>query len=263
MRALLVDDERLARRELRRLLAEHPSIEIAGEAGNADEAREALEELDPDLLFLDIQMPGESGFELLASLETVPAVIFTTAYDEYALKAFEVSALDYLVKPIDPKRLARSVARLLERFSPDAADSRSSKESALPFPSTPENSSGGGGEGEVSRILGESDRVFLRDGDRCWLVELGEIRLFESAENYTQVHMGEARPLILRSLNELEERLDPRVFFRANRSQILNLKAVRSIHPWFSGRLMARLDGGAEVVLSRRKSREFRERMSV
>lgn len=240
MRTLLVDDERLARSELRRLLEPHPEIRVVGEAGNADEARKGIATLHPDLLFLDIQMPGETGFELLESLASLPLVVFTTAYDEHALRAFEVSAVDYLVKPIEPKRLARSVERLLSTWDGDAPVR------------------GGGGE-----TLGESDRVFLRDGDRCWLVELGEIRLFESADNYTQVHMGEGHPLILRSLNELEERLDPRVFFRANRSQIVNLKMVRSIHPWFSGRLMARLEGGHEVVLSRRKTRDFRERLSV
>ena len=245
MRALLVDDERLARQELRRLLSAHPEIEIAGEASNAEEARSAIDELDPDLLFLDVQMPGESGFDLLESLTSVPRVVFTTAYDEYALRAFEVSALDYLVKPIEPARLAQSVARLLARA--DAA-----RETHAPPPAD--------SDGE---LLGEHHRVFLKDGDRCWFVELGEVRLFESADNYTEVHLAEERPLVLRSLSELEEKLDPRVFFRANRSQIINLNAVRSIHAWFGGRLMAKLEGGHEVVLSRRRARDFRERMSV
>jgi len=251
MRALLVDDERLARRELRRLLEVHPAIQIVGEAKDAPSAREAIAELKPDLLFLDVQMPGETGFDLLETLDSVPRVIFTTAYDEYALRAFEVSALDYLVKPIDPKRLARSVERIL-RDVPHR-------------PPRPEEStaSGGDAEGAGRGTLREFDRVFLRDGDRCWFVEIGRVRLFESMDNYAQVHLEGETPLILRSLNELEEKLDPRVFFRANRSQIINLKAVDSIHPWFGGRLMARIDGGAEVVLSRRKSKEFRERMSV
>lgn len=234
MRALLVDDERLARRELRRLLASHPEVDIVGEAADAEAAREAIEELDPDLIFLDVQMPGETGFDLLESLDHVPRVIFCTAFDEYALRAFEVSALDYLVKPVEPGRLARS----LERVSalPDAGDDPK---------------------------LGRHHRVFLKDGERCWLVELGEVRLFEAADHHTQVHLAEDAPLIPRSLSELEDRLDPREFFRANRSQIVNLESVRSIHPWFGGRLMARLDGGHEVVLSRRRAREFRERMSV
>ncbi len=251
MRALLVDDERLARKELRRLLEAHPAIRIVGEAKDAPSAREAMAEHEPDLLFLDVQMPGETGFDLLETLDSVPRVIFTTAYDEYALRAFEVSALDYLVKPIDPKRLARSVQRILRegpRRPPGLLDP---KEGAADP------------DGAARGVLRESDRVFLRDGDQCWFVELRRVRLFESMDNYAQVHLEGESPLILRSLNELEEKLDPRVFFRANRSQIINLKAVGSIHPWFGGRLMARMDGGTEVVLSRRKSREFRERMSV
>ncbi len=245
--ALIVDDERLARLELRRLLAAHPRIEILGEAPNAEEARAALAELDPQLLFLDVQMPGETGFDLLASLDRVPLVVFTTAYDDYALKAFEVSALDYLVKPIEPARLSRTVERLLQ--SP-AADSARTAEDEEP-------------ETRGPPPLQPHHRVFLRDGDRCWFVELRQVRLFESADNYTQVHLAGESPLILRSLNELEAKLDPRFFFRANRSQIMNLNEVESIDPWFGGRLMAKVRGGHEVVLSRRRSREFRERMSV
>lgn len=239
MRTLLVDDERLARKELRRLLASHPEVEVVGEAADAEAARDAIEELDPDLIFLDVQMPGETGFDLLESLDHVPRVIFCTAYDEYALRAFEVSALDYLVKPVEPGRLERSLERI------------------LPLDSSP------GRSGDRADVLGPHHRIFLKDGERCWLVELGEVRLFEAADHYTQVHLADDAPLILRSLSELEERLDPRVFFRANRSQIVNLESVASIHPWFGGRLMAKLKGGHEVVLSRRRAREFRERMSV
>lgn len=245
--ALIVDDERLARLELRRLLAAHPRIEILGEAPNAEEGRAALAELDPQLLFLDVQMPGESGFDLLESLDRVPLVVFTTAYDEYALRAFEVSALDYLVKPIEPARLSRTVERLLQS---SAAKSTGPAED-------------GSVDSTAAPPLQPHHRVFLRDGDRCWFVELRQVRLFESADNYTQVHLAGASPLILRSLSELEAKLDPRVFFRANRSQIMNLTAVESIDPWFGGRLMARVRGDHEVVLSRRRSREFRERMSV
>ena len=247
-----MDDERLARRELRRLLAEHPGIRIVGEAGNAAEAREALAELSPDLLFLDVQMPGETGFDLLASLDAVPAVVFTTAYDEYALRAFEVSALDYLVKPIEPERLARTVERLLQEASrvPGAAD-----------PSIqPSNASDPAPDGGT---LGPHHRVFLKDGDRCWFVELGRIRLFESEDNYTRVHFDDEKPLILRSLSELEAKLDPASFFRANRSQIVGLQHIHSVHPWFGDRLMLEVRGGHEVVLSRRRAQEFRQRMSV
>jgi len=241
IRALIIDDERLARTELRRLLGRHPVIEIVGEAANAKEARKALLDLEPDLLFLDVQMPGETGFDLLASLESVPLVVFTTAYDEYALNAFEVSALDYLLKPIDPTRLARAVDRVSAvAHRPGAA---------------PVNS--------AARPLTENHRVFVAEGDRCWLVRLGDIRLFEAAGNSTRLFFGNDKPLIHRSLTDLVPRLDERVFFQANRHQIVNVRAVRAIHQWFGGRLMAEVEGGHEVTLSRRRARLFRERMSV
>jgi two-component system, LytTR family, response regulator len=242
MKALIVDDERLARNELRRLLGRHPEIEIVGEAASAVQARQALEDLDPDLLFLDVQMPGETGFDLLASLDCVPLVVFTTAYDEYALRAFEVNALDYLVKPVEPRRLASTVSRLLARAAPAAGEPA---------------------EADGPRPLSERHRVFVSEGERCWLVELGQIRLFEAAGNATRVFFGKEKPLINRPLNQLQERLDGRVFFRANRRQIVNVRAVRGIRPWFGGRLLAEIEGGQEVTLSRRRARAFRELMSM
>jgi two-component system LytT family response regulator len=247
MRALIIDDERLARNELRRLLSRHPEIEVAGEAANANEARKAIEDLEPDLLFVDVQMPGETGFELLASLDTVPLVVFTTAYDEYALRAFEVSALDYLVKPIEPKRLASTVERLLA-VAPALSRSLSVAGAEADPAGTP---------------LSPHHRVFVTEGERSWLVELGRIRMFESEGNYTRLFFGQDKPLINRSLSQLEARLDERVFFRANRHQIINVKAVRAIHAWFGGRLLAELEGGHEVTLSRRRARAFRDLMSV
>ena len=241
IRTLIIDDERLGRIELRRLLRRHPEIEIVGEAANAKEARRALLDLEPELLFLDVQMPGESGFDLLASLDSVPLVVFSTAYDEYALNAFEVSALDYLLKPIDPARLARAVERVT---------------AAAPRTDAPASSPG-------ARPLSENHRVFVAQGDHCWLVRLGDIRLFEANGNSTRVFFGNEKPLINRSLSDLVPKLDERVFFQANRRQIVNLRAVRAIHAWFGGRLMAEVEGGHEVTLSRRRARVFRERMSV
>jgi two-component system LytT family response regulator len=252
MRALIVDDERLARNELRRLLGRHPDIEVVAEAANATEARKAIIDLEPDLLFLDVQMPGETGFDLLESLDSVPVVVFTTAYDEYALRAFDVSALDYLVKPIEPQRLARTVGRLLELagHGNGPASTGSGDTAAREVRTT-------------RRLLSEYDRVFVTEGERFWLVRLGDIRLFESVGNHTRVFFGGEKPLINRSLSDLELKLDDRVFFRANRHQIMNVKAVRSIHSWFTGRLLAKLEGGHEVTLSRRRARAFREEMSV
>ena len=240
MTALIIDDERLARGELRRLLAQHPEIEIVGEAANPHEAEARIAELKPELLFLDIQMPGRNGFELLAGLKRQPRVIFTTAYDEYAFRAFEVSAVDYLLKPIDSARLAQAIERLHQPV-------------AAPAPR----------ESEPTRRLGESDQVLLRDGDNCWFVKMRDIRLFESEGNYTRVYFAEHRPLLPRSLNSLEERLDPQIFFRANRQQIINLRCVEKIEPWFSGGLLVRMSGGAKIEMSRRQGQRFREIMSL
>jgi two-component system LytT family response regulator len=251
LRALIVDDERLARNELSRLLEKHPEIEIAGEAANAKEARKAIADLEPDLLFLDVEMPGETGFDLLASLDSVPLVVFTTAYDEYALRAFDVSALDYLVKPIEPQRLARSVERLVGVARQHGDEPAASVADHRDDPAN------------VRRVLSPNDRVFVSDGERHWLVELGDIWLFESVGNHTRVYFGPEKPMINRSLSDLEPKLDNRVFFRANRHQIVNMKAVRSVHSWFNGRLLVKLATGHEVTLSRRRARTFRDRMSV
>jgi two-component system LytT family response regulator len=240
MKALLIDDERLARNELRRLLAVFPAITLVGEATNARQAREQITALKPDLLFLDVQMPGETGMQLLESLEPpVPEVIFTTAYDEFAVKAFELNALDYLLKPVDPARLAAAIERLQVKIrgTPAAVEK--------PAP------------------LAAEDKVFVREGDRCWFVEVKQIRLLESEGNYTRVHFDEAQPQLFRSLNAMEERLDPKYFFRANRRQIINLSWIEKIEPWFSGGLLVQLKGGAKIELSRRQAQEFREKMSL
>jgi len=240
MKALLIDDERLARNELRRLLAAFPAVTIAGEATNAKQAREQIAALQPDLLFLDVQMPGETGMELLESLEPpAPQVIFTTAYDEFAVKAFELNALDYLLKPVDPARLAAAIDRLL------------AKAGGAPAPAA-----------KPSRLAAE-DKVFVREGERCWFVEVRQIRLLESEGNYTRVHFADAQPQLFRSLNAMEERLDAKYFFRANRRQIINLAWIDKIEPWFSGGLLVQLKGGAKIELSRRQAQEFREKMSL
>jgi two-component system, LytTR family, response regulator len=241
MNAIIIDDERLARKELTRLLAEYPEIDIVGEASNADEAIELIKNLNPDLLFLDIQMPGKTGFELLASLEKVPNVIFTTAYDEYALKAFEVNALDYLLKPIIPERLEDSIKKL---------ESKDNHEKIVP-------------EVKSSHKLTALDQVFVKDGERCWFVRLGDIRLFESDGNYVKVFFGKEKPMIHKSLNNLDERLDDRDFFRASRKHIINLKSIQGIEPWFNGGLMVTLVGGEKVELSRRQAVKFKDMMSL
>lgn len=242
MRAIIIDDERLARAELRKLLQEFPEIEIVDEAGNGDEGIAKIETHHPDLIFLDIQMPGKSGFDMLSEIDKAPQVIFTTAYDEYALKAFEVNALDYLLKPIEPKRLADAIHKL-------------------------GNEAGGQSSyitGEGNRgLLSEADQVFVKDGDRCWFVKLSEIRLFESVGNYAKVFFGNNKPLILKSLNALEERLDEKIFFRANRKHIVNLRMIEKIEPFFNGGLLIELKGGEKIEVSRRQTVKFKEMMSL
>ncbi|MBV8843038.1 MAG: response regulator transcription factor [Bryobacterales bacterium] len=228
MKAIIVDDERLARSELRRLLAPHAEIEIAGEARNPEEAAALVRGLSPDVIFLDIQMPGMTGFELLERLDDVPQVIFTTAYDEYALKAFEVNALDYLMKPVAPARLAAALAKLRPRSAPPRLE-----------------------------------QVFVRDGERCWIVRASDIFLLESDGNYTRVHFRSESPLIRRSLNALEAQLDPAMFFRAGRREIVNLKWIDHVELGASGGLLVTLRGGRTVEMSRRQSVRLREIMGL
>jgi len=241
--AIIIDDERLARNELKKMLSLHPEIEIIGEAANADEGLILINELSPDLILLDVQMPVKTGFDLLQELEKLPTVIFTTAYDEYAIRAFEVNALDYLLKPIDPKRLSDAVQKLL------AIDEREMLFS--------ENRS------EIRLSLSESDQVFVKDGEKCWFVKLAEIRLFESVGNYARVFFGTNKPLILKSLNSLEERLDPRTFFRANRKHIVNLRMIEKVEPFFNGGLLLEIKGGEKIEVSRRQAVRFKEMMSL
>lgn len=241
--ALIIDDERLARNELKKLLLDFPEIEIIGEAMNADEAKIMINEFRPDLIFLDIQMPEKTGFELLEELDRVPFVIFTTAHDEFAFKAFEVNAMDYLLKPIDPQRLSDAIQKL---------SLLDEKETA-----------GIDGKNELRSSLGESDQVFVKDGEKCWFVKLSEIRLFESVGNYARVFFGQNRPLILKSLNSLEERLDPKIFFRANRKHIVNLRMIEKVEPFFNGGLLLEIKGGEKIEVSRRQAVRFKEMMSL
>ncbi|PRC93835.1 LytR/AlgR family response regulator transcription factor [Solimicrobium silvestre] len=230
MKIILIDDEHLARMELRRLLAVYADCEIVAEAANIEEAQRAIEEHKPDLIFLDVQMPDGSGFDLLDQLESVPEVIFTTAFDSYALRAFEVNALDYLQKPISAERLTQALKRV-----------RSKINEAKPA------------------LLASSSKIFIKDGERCWLVALEKIALFESEGNYTRVYFDQHRPLLLRSLNQLEQRLDATQFIRASRRFIVNLQFVEHIGPSAASGLVFTLQNGLSVEMSRRRAAEFKE----
>lgn len=239
MKAIIIDDERLARVELKRLLVPFKEINIVGEAVNVEDALKKISELNPDLIFLDIQMPGKNGFELLEELDSVPKVVFTTAYDEYALKAFEYNALDYLLKPIEPKRLEETIKKIIETNKKDKISD------------------------EAQSVLTESDQVFVKDGEKCWFVKLANVRLFESEGNYVRLYFDDNKPLILRTLNYLDERLDDRSFFRANRKHIINLKWIDNIEPWLNGGLLVKLKGGMKIEVSRRQAIKFKDKLSL
>lgn len=238
IKALLVDDTRLARKELRYLLENHPQVQVVDEACDAEDAVEKIRLHDPDLIFLDIQMPGKNGFELLSELDESPSVIFTTAYDEYAVKAFEFNALDYLQKPVNQERLTEA----LQKF---------------------EAESGLRQDHHIRRkLLTEDSQVFVKDGEKCWFVQLKDVRLFEIEDNQTKIYFDKEQPMIPKTLNYMEDRLDPEHFFRANRQQIINLKWIKKIEPWFSGSIKVYLKDGTEVDVSRRQTAKFKELLS-
>ena len=236
MKAIIVDDERLARKELTRLLSEFPEIEIIKECDSADDAIMEVDRLKPDVVFLDIHMPGKDGFGVLEELDYTPHVIFVTAYDEYAIKAFEVNALDYLLKPIQTDRLKEAVNKIKVE----------SEESVL-----------------VGDKLGENHQVFVKDGEKCWFVKLGDVPMFESEGNYVRVYFDNNKPLILKSLNNLANKLDENTFFRANRKFIINLNWVDKIESWFNGGLMVKLKNGEQIEISRRQASKFKEMKSL
>ncbi len=235
---LIVDDEKLAREGLKAMLLEFPEIEIVGEAANVDEALDMIDKLRPALLFLDIEMPEKNGFDLLEELIETPCVVFTTAYNEFAIKAFEVNALDYLLKPIQAQRLREAINKVKKELADHSADRERTK-------------------------LDETDQVFIRDGEKCWFVKLTDIRMIESAGNYAKIHFDSYQPLIHKTLNALDERLSGSMFFRANRQQIINLRYVDKIEPFFNAGFLIYLKDGTKVEVSRRQSVKFKEMMSL
>ena len=234
MEAIIVDDERLARKELQNLLNSFPEIKVIEECDNAEDAVKVIDKLKPDLVFLDIHMPCKDGFSILEEVYHLPQVIFVTAYDEYAIKAFEVNALDYLLKPIQPERLEEAIKKLEKEYTEPASDK-----------------------------LGLNDLVFVKDGDKCWFVKLEDIPMFESEGNYVRVYFKNHKPLILKSLNNLENKLDEKHFFRANRKLIINLNWIEKIENWFNGGLMVHLKNGKNVEISRRQASRLKNMKSL
>ncbi len=239
IKAVIVEDSRLARNELKELISSQESISLVGEAENVDDGYNLIQKTKPELLFLDINMPDKDGFDLLEMLDEVPLVIFTTAFDEFAIKSFEYNAFDYLLKPINPKRFAESIAKINKRLSPKNESKKNEEE------------------------LFELDKqIFIKDGEKCWLVKVENISLFETVGNYTRVYFDGNRPLIYKSLAQIEEKLPNKVFFRANRQQLLNINHVEKVVSWFNGKLKIEMQSGEEVEISRRQSYLFKEQLS-
>ncbi|MES2486302.1 MAG: LytTR family DNA-binding domain-containing protein [Bacteroidota bacterium] len=245
IRAIIVEDSRLARNELKELVKKHPELNIIGEAENVDDAYELITRERPDMIFLDINMPGKDGFDLLEMLDDVPITIFTTAFDEYAIKSFEYNALDYLLKPINEKRFADAIDKVKAKMA------------------TPESGTAPASEAQQEANLTENSQIFIKDGEKCWLVKLNEVQLFEIVGNYTRVYFRDCKPLIYKSLNQVEERLPQHLFFRANRQQIVNLQYIKSVDNWFNGKLKATLINGSDVEISRRQSALFKDMLSL
>ncbi|MEE9363202.1 MAG: LytTR family DNA-binding domain-containing protein [Cellulophaga sp.] len=240
IKAVIVEDSRLARNELKELLKNHSNIELIGEAENVDEGFEIIQNTKPDLLFLDINMPEKDGFELLEMLDEVPITVFTTAFDEYAIKSFEYNALDYLLKPISDKRFSLAIEKVVRKIEVVKEEVEATAEK-----------------------LTDKSQIFIKDGEKCWLVKIGDILLFEIVGNYTRVFFENEKPLLYKSLNQVEEKLPEGTFFRANRQQILNMNHIKNVVPWFNGKLKLTMNNGEEVEVSRRQSYVFKERMSL
>jgi two-component system, LytTR family, response regulator len=234
----IVDDEILAIRELETLLIPFPKMEVIGKSERVSKAIDDINKLKPDLIFLDINMPGMDGFELLGKLDEVPEVIFVTAYDEFAIKAFEVNALDYILKPINPDRLKDTISKVDKKL----------KDSAL---STSQDK------------LGLDKKIFIKDGEKCFFVPIKDIFLLESEGNYVKVYFENKKPLLHKSLTYMDSRLPEDLFFRANRQYIINLNYIRNIEPYFNSTLLIEMQNGQKIDLSQRQSVKFRDMTGV
>ncbi len=236
-KALIIDDERLSRTELKRVLANQNHFELF-EAATYEEAVETIDELKPHLIFLDIQLNGKkTGFDVLEHIQHVPQIIFTTAFDEYAIRAFEKNAIDYLLKPLETERLNEALQKALKQIQQKPVEINSSR-------------------------LSMEDHVFVKENDNCWFVRLKDVVMLEREGNYTRIFFENNNALILKSLNQLEERLDDKYFFRANRQQIINVNMIAKVQTSITNTFTIILQKGDTIELSRRQSVKFKEVMS-
>ena len=236
IKVIIVDDERLSREEIKRALKTYEDFVVIGEAENADDAKDLIETKMPDLIFLDIQMPEKSGFDLLESLDNVPNVLFITAYDQYAVQAFEVNALDYLMKPIREERFSKAIEKIRDSIKLKVS---------------------------LNNSLTEDRKIFIKDGEKRFFIQLDEIYLIESLENYTRLFFQGKKALQRRSLRHWEEILDENIFFRIKRTEIINIKYIQTIHTTDSGRLEVKLKTGELLEVSNRQSAKFKNRNGI
>lgn len=236
MKALVVEDSRIAREGLVRMLKKYTAIDIIGEADHPGTALQLIEQSHPEVIFLDIHMPGESGFELLEKLDYSPRIIFTTAYSEYAIKSFDFHTIDYLLKPISHERLEQAITKLM------------SSEKA---------------ESEQKQLLEMNHKIFVKDGEHCHLVTLESIRYFESCKNHVRLFLNDKSAFIKKSLNQIEERLPRKFFFRANRQYIVNLHAIINIEEGVHDGYLVTMNDGKEIEISRRQASDLKELLSL
>ncbi len=245
-KVLMIEDSRLARLELTELLQHWPQLQLVGEAADVPTALHLIETTQPDLLLLDIDLAGATAFDLLAQLVFVPKIIFTTAYAEHALQAFNYPTVDYLLKPVTAERLAQALAKLSLLSNSVAAATEAED-----------------GEQSIAPELQADSNFFIKDGERCYFLKISEVRWFEAVGNYSKVQLATAAPLVYRTLASIEQRLAPGLFFRANRQQLVNLSYVVAVEAAISGGLLLRLRCGTEIEVSRRQSAELRQQLSL
>ncbi len=249
IRALIADDEPLARERIAGLLQSEPDIEVVGECPDGTKTVAAIQQLSPDVVFLDVQMPGATGFDVVQAVrpDRMPIVVFVTAYDKYALKAFDVHALDYLLKPFDRDRFQKALQRAREQVERQQTGDLGRRLLALVHDLKPAN----------QRL----DRLVIKSGGRVFFLRTDEIDWIEAAGNYVRLHLGNDSHLFRETMTALEGRLDPQRFFRIHRSRIVNIERVQELQPWFNGEYAVLLRNGTKLTLSRGYREKLQERL--
>ena len=245
IKSIIIDDEELGRRIIREFLAAHPDIDISAECPDAISALEAIDKHQPDLLFLDIQMPEVNGFELLEMLENLPLVVFSTAYDQYALKAFDVNAVDYLLKPFDQERFNTAMERVKGLIQHRQNESEKIRNL-------------------IKNIQSEKkhvDRILVKKRGKMFILSLGDVLWIEAVGDYVNIHTKDDSFLLLKTMKELETRLNPNRFIRLHRSSIIHLEAIKEIVQWTKGRWKVYLEDGQSVVISRSGAQKLKKFM--